>query len=282
VRRSSLFILTALLISCRTSPPPGEGLFLVPPAGMPLWESTDYAGLKILTEMDDSLPVGGAAAALNVGSFSVVLTPSDKTGRGETRSSFTSDFVRNHDIQLGVNGSPFARVDLLNRSGRPMDIIGIQINDRVTVSSPVESLDALFILNDGSIQMGPQTSVPDNTQFALGGFHMLLKDGTVLGVNGERHPRTAVGLSPDGQTLILAVFDGRQENRAGLTTEETAQWMRWLGCSTALNLDGGGSSAMVLKDRQGDIYVLNSPVHRGRPGLERAVGNNLGFRITQP
>jgi len=282
VRKLFLFGLSVLLLSCRTSPPPMEDFFLLPPLRGPLWESTEYTGFKILKEMDESNSVGGAAAALDIGSFSVVLTPADRTGRGETRSSATSDFVRSENIQLGINGSPFSRVDVLNRSGRPMDIIGVQINDRVTVSPPAESFDALFVLNDGSIQMGSQSSVPPDTQFALGGFHMLLEDGTVLGGNKERHPRTAVGLSEDGKTLILAVFDGRQENRAGLTTEETALWMSWLGCSTALNLDGGGSSAMVLKDRQGKIHVLNTPIHRGRPGLERAVGNNLGFRFTRP
>ena len=282
VRNFFLIILAGLFLSCRTGPPPGEDLFLYPPAGEAVWEDFEYGGLKILKEMDKSLPVGGAAVALDLERIDVVLTGADSSGKGETRSAFTSDFVKSQNIQLGVNGSPFSKVDILNRPGRPMDIIGVQINGRQFVSPPVESLDALYFLDDGRVLMDSQSRVPENTVHGLGGFHLLLKEGAVLGGSHSRHPRTVAGITPDGRTLVLAVFDGRQKNRAGLTTEEAALWMKWLGCSTALNLDGGGSSVMVLKDREGGIHILNSPIHRGRPGLERAVGNHLGIRFRQP
>jgi len=281
LRLLPLFLLI-LLFSCRTGSPSGEGLSLIPPAQDAIWVSSEYPGLKFLKAMDDSLPVGGAAAALDVGSIRVILTGADKSGRGETRSALTSDFVRKQNVQLAVNGSPFSRVDILNRSGRPMDIIGVQINEGVSVSPPVKSLDALYILKDGSIEMGSQSRIPEKTRSALGGFHLLLRNGVILGEKDGRNPRTAVGISSDGKTLYLAVFDGRQKNRAGLTTEEAALWMKWLGSSTALNLDGGGSTVMVLKDTKGFVHVLNSPVHRGRPGLERVVANHLGIRLKTP
>lgn len=58
-----------------------------------------------------------------------------------------------------------------------------------------------------------------------------------------RHPRTAIGIKPNGK-IILLTADGRQENAAGLSLPELAQVMRWLGCTTAINLDGGGSTTL--------------------------------------
>lgn len=70
----------------------------------------------------------------------------------------------------------------------------------------------------------------------------------------QRHPRTAIGWRKDG-TLILVTVDGRQPQRSvGMTIAELAGLMLELGCVEALNMDGGGSTTMVVKNR-----VVNSP-----------------------
>jgi exopolysaccharide biosynthesis protein len=82
----------------------------------------------------------------------------------------------------------------------------------------------------------------------------------------RRHPRTLLGTTRNG-TLILATIDGRQPGvTVGASFLEAAQFMRWLGARDAINLDGGGSSAMVVKDK-----VVNHP----SDGAERAVGDAL-------
>ncbi|GAB3915486.1 phosphodiester glycosidase family protein [Mucilaginibacter boryungensis] len=73
----------------------------------------------------------------------------------------------------------------------------------------------------------------------------------------KRHPRTAVGKLADGTTMLLVV-DGRFEESAGMNLIELQQTMRWLGCVTALNLDGGGSSAMYIKGEP-DHGIVNYP-----------------------
>lgn len=81
------------------------------------------------------------------------------------------------------------------------------------------------------------------------------------------HPRTAVGLSANGKRLFLVVADGRRENVPGLTLAQLARFMReTLGVCTAINLDGGGSSAMWVDGR-----VVNAP----SDGAERRVSNHL-------
>lgn len=92
----------------------------------------------------------------------------------------------------------------------------------------------------------------------------------------QRHNRTALGLRPDGTTLLV-VADGRFKHQAeGLTLSELELVMRWLGCSDAINLDGGGSSTMYV---QGKPYggVVNYPSdnrqhdHEGQRPVSNAI-----------
>jgi exopolysaccharide biosynthesis protein len=64
----------------------------------------------------------------------------------------------------------------------------------------------------------------------------------------EVHPRTAAGVDADGR-LILMVVDGRQPESRGVSLEELATLMLEVGAVTAINLDGGGSSTLVVNGR---------------------------------
>ncbi|RYY32717.1 MAG: phosphodiester glycosidase family protein, partial [Sphingobacteriaceae bacterium] len=91
---------------------------------------------------------------------------------------------------------------------------------------------------------------------------VLLIDGKYLPIPNDdfcndRHPRTAIGKKPDG-TVILLVVDGRLKQAAGMSIPELQKTMRWLGCTDAINLDGGGSSTMYIKG-QPDEGVVNHP-----------------------
>lgn len=110
---------------------------------------------------------------------------------------------------------------------------------------------------------------------ACGGGNWLLKDGKVLeksqgdgfsdGFRRTRHPRTSVGVTRNGYILI-AVVDGRQTTSRGASLPELAAVMQNQGCTDAINLDGGGSSTLVV----GDV-VINSP----SDGQQRAVASGL-------
>lgn len=78
----------------------------------------------------------------------------------------------------------------------------------------------------------------------------------------KRHNRTALGVKPDGTTILL-VADGRFKHQAeGLTLFELQRIMRWLGCTEAINLDGGGSSTMYVHDKP-HSGVVNYPSDNG-------------------
>ena len=118
--------------------------------------------------------------------------------------------------------------------------------------------------------------LPFEPAFLIGGGPRLLRAGRTVpseaeafpdGFYASRHPRTAVGIRADGR-LVLAVVDGRQPGLSvGMTIAELAGLMADLGCVEALNLDGGGSTTMVVKGK-----VVNSP---SDPAGERAVSDAI-------
>ncbi len=81
------------------------------------------------------------------------------------------------------------------------------------------------------------------------------------------HPRTAIGISGDQHTLYFVVADGRRTGVPGLTLADLATFMTdTLKVCSAVNLDGGGSSAMWVGD-----HIVNRP----SDGVERPVGDHL-------
>jgi hypothetical protein len=96
---------------------------------------------------------------------------------------------------------------------------------------------------------------------AIGGGPMLVQDGKIRITNNEevmftgkaiddRHPRTVIGYTRDQKLIILAV-EGRNKGVAeGATLTQLAEIMISLGCVEALNLDGGGSSCLLVNGRE--------------------------------
>ena len=109
----------------------------------------------------------------------------------------------------------------------------------------------------------------------IGGGDVILRDGeptdhiTDEEIEIYRNPRTAMGITEEGNILLITV-DGRRSNySSGVKMTELADAMKALGCTDAINLDGGGSSTMVRFI--GGTEVKNKP----SDGVERKVPNAL-------
>lgn len=98
--------------------------------------------------------------------------------------------------------------------------------------------------------------------------------------DNELEPRTALGLNRNGRYLYIVVVDGRQPFYSeGATFVDLAELMIEQGAFMAMNMDGGGSSTMVVEGKNGQPRILNSPIDSYIPGRERPVGNHLGLYI---
>lgn len=114
---------------------------------------------------------------------------------------------------------------------------------------------------------------------------MLVRDGKDVPQRDDRtfvthrHNRTALGIRNDGSVLLL-VADGRFKHIAeGLSLTELARVMRWLGCTDAINLDGGGSSTMYVKGiNEGGVVNYPSDNNRHDHDGQRPVSNAIIVR----
>jgi exopolysaccharide biosynthesis protein len=122
---------------------------------------------------------------------------------------------------------------------------------------------------------------PDTHPFTqlISGWGRLLERGVNLAAQSNdnegltekftavRHPRTFVGFNADTSKLYLCTVDGRQKKSIGMTFTDMAKFLLAIGASDGFNLDGGGSTEMVLKGE-----IMNSPSDAQG---ERPVSNSL-------
>lgn len=98
-----------------------------------------------------------------------------------------------------------------------------------------------------------------NVNDAIGGSPMLIWDGKINITDEEElvvidnhtsRARSAIGHTADGKVILLAVEGNNPEGGAGLDLEELAELLKSMGCTGAINLDGGGSTSMIVAGEQ--------------------------------
>lgn len=238
----------------------------------------------------------GGTARLAIAQVSAVLEI--VVGDGERRSVDGINRARGRD-ELILFTPEFHRTTLTPPGGTEVTVRNGRITQAGdgTGSRPIPS-DGFILSADGEAQtwvrarLFPGAPValekrliavpplPYPAEAIIGGGPHLAKDGKSLGpaeadaegfsgpeFTFKRHPRTAAGTRRDG-TVVLVTVDGRQpKTSVGMTVEELAGLMLELGCADAINLDGGGSTTMVVRGR-----VVNAPSDAAG---ERPVGDAL-------
>jgi hypothetical protein len=192
---------------------------------------------------------------------------SSATGERQRRPSSFAALV---GAQLAVNGDFFSYTDYSTS--------GLAAGNGLAWAGTADTTgSASFAFGTNRVELAAKsTVVPFDASWMKGvvsGHPDLLRSGTISSSQHTgslcttRNPRTALGLSQDSQTLYLVVVDGRSSLSVGMTCAELATLLKGLGAYHAVNLDGGGSSAMFVAG-QG---VVNRP----SDGSERVVGNAL-------
>lgn len=137
-----------------------------------------------------------------------------------------------------------------------------------TTSEPNEEFGHFAVLRDGRAVVNGPGEGEDARSLAqvaeaVSGRPVLVSRGAVdeasldaFATANQRQPRTAVGVSRDGRRVVFVVSDGRQGHSRGLTLYQLARTLVELGAWRAINLDGGGSSVMYVREAGG---IVSSP-----------------------
>lgn len=163
---------------------------------------------------------------------------------------------------------------------------GIVVKNGVIVANADSDRPFFGIKKNGMPVITTQYEAPgiaDELYSAVCGREIIMKDGKpadlalVEPFGTTRHPRTCVGIKPDN-TFIILVVDGRipdYSNGASLT--DLYLVLKELGAVEAINVDGGGSSTMIIKKDDGSFEMINHPadLHRPFDNLIRDVYNSM-------
>src|SRR5207253_6638878 len=117
------------------------------------------------------------------------------------------------------------------------------------------------------------TAVAGDYPLVINGKSVAKRSGAL-----EANPRTAFGISEDRRYLYLVGIDGRQPGYSdGAYDYETAGWLLLLGAWDGVNMDGGGSTTLVMASSIGKPIRLNSSSAVADSGQERTIGSHLGI-----
>ena len=211
-----------------------------------------------------------------------LTTPSNGALVGDTTPQTTRAFATQIGAQLAVNANFFAsagsgQYDLLGLSASNGDAYSpFQSGFRDALNVSLNNVATIIRGDTSGFGHTPPTSlynaVGGNTRLVTGGANVANSDPAI-------HPRTAAGVMADGKLLLFTV-DGRNAGHSeGLTYREMADVLiRW-GARDAINLDGGGSTTLVMDNPMtaaNDVQVMNIPVGVANvPHSERSNGNNF-------
>lgn len=190
-------------------------------------------------------------------SFLEVRKPGRKTvfaiGAEEKELLTTSEFGNRATAIAAVNGNFFdvkngGSVDFVRVDGKTINSNRLEKNGNRAFHQR-----AAVVIEDGKITLKKWDGSSDWEKNII--EKNVLLNGPLLIFNGAnetldtvafnrlRHPRTCLGIKPNGRVILLTV-DGRNDNSAGMSLVELTKIMRWLGCIDAVNFDGGGSTTL--------------------------------------
>lgn len=197
----------------------------------------------------DAIPLKGAMAS------------DTYNGKRETISSMANRL----DAILAINASGFYA-----KTNTPMGTV-VRNGKLVNIDKSYTG-EILSLKSDGNLAFTTVNSEEEfknldiKQTFTFG--PILVRDYQATELNDKsRHPRTAIGQLDDNR-YVLVVVEGRMEGADGMTLAELQQLFLQLGCKTAYNLDGGGSTTLYFQGK-----VINTP----SDGSERSVVDMIYF-----
>ncbi|MBZ0289709.1 MAG: phosphodiester glycosidase family protein [Anaerolineae bacterium] len=249
----------------------------------PIFQSITYS--RLIRSEPRPLVIHVVRVGLDAPGIGFLVTPPDNVDGYQYRARTVSQFLDDFDVQVAINADGFepwweyGPFNYYPHDGDGTNAVGLTVSQGRVVKDGTPEHASLFISEDNRVSFTPPA---ENFYNVVSAMHTLMVDGVYLNnvTNAymhDLHPRTAVALSQDERTFIIVVVDGRQPNYSeGVSLPELAAIVAEQGGYTALNMDGGGSSALVMQGADGRPLQLGSAIHTRIPGRERPVANHLG------
>jgi GH25 family lysozyme M1 (1,4-beta-N-acetylmuramidase)/uncharacterized protein YraI len=248
-----------------------------------LFKGVSYLQKDLATPRKNRMHV--IAIDLTTVGLQFLVTPS-KIPSGILCTRTTSKFLEEFGVNVAINGDGYSYLDAsvnpistCPSGGDPVKANGFAAS-RGTIYSPTKTVQPIvYISSSNQVTIN---SAPSTVFNAVAGDRVVVQAGvTVKNLAAQTpSPRTAIGLNKNNRWLIFMVVDGRQPGLSeGVTFPELAELLISYGVYTGVNMDGGGSSTMIIKGIDGKARLLNSPIDQNIPGKERAVANHLGLYL---
>jgi len=257
-----------------------------PVSNQPVFEGVTYTRV---VEANKPLVYHVIRIDLTAAGIAFLTTPADAIDGFDYGARTTSQFLHEFGVQIAINGDFFdpwwsyTLFDYYPHVGDGVNARGIAVANGETVTAgyaPQESFSTLYITSDNqaafTVPDGEiQTAISGHTMLVVAGqYHLPSERNTYL---ESRHPRTAIALDARGTTLLLFMVDGRQPSYSrGVSMPEFAALIIEHGGYNALNLDGGGSSTLVIEGTNGQPLQLGSAIHTRIPYRQRPIANHFG------
>lgn len=218
---------------------------------------------------------------------SLFTTPHCPNCHLDTLSENTSLFLTENSLQVAVNGAFYGNSSGATDTpiGTADNVLGLTISQGASVSAADPSYAATLMFRADKTVLYYPTNYPTastNGIFtAFSGNRALLYRGANLraATPNDLDPRTAVGVSADRRYLFLLTIDGRQPGWSdGADFHDTGEWLKRFGAADGINVDGGGSTTMVMSDCVGNAVRVNQSSFVESYGRERHIGHNIGVR----
>ncbi|MCX6227308.1 MAG: phosphodiester glycosidase family protein [Bacteroidia bacterium] len=209
----------------------------------------------------------------------VTMTGADPDGNVPAESTLTlpGDLVSSFRAMAAINANAFAGLPGTENDNkgwyldRPVMVLGMAVTDGRVISRKENGRITFWIDSEKHPHIGEPKPGDSIRQAVSDWSSPLILNGRIIpdSTFTTLHPRSALGFDDSGKWLLLVVVDGRQPGFSeGINLYELAALFNSKGCTQSINLDGGGSSIMLIRKPNRKIETVNSPsgiLHRPVP-----------------
>ncbi len=181
---------------------------------------------------------------------------------GET----TLEFAQTNNVDVAITATPFSYPNSPFFSQRKLE--GIYIYQGKMYSKPIKEKAALCFTKDKKAYIVDSQCDSEvwDAYYAFGGFWTTFEDDIMFQFRDKTDARTAVGVSKNGKTVYLLIVE-KNNHSVGCNYMDCSKLLKDAGAFKALQLDGGGSTSLILNGCKEHSVVS-----------KRTVANNFGFR----